>query len=86
MVIRWVLLLTVFLGSAIAVIYSKYHTRELFIEIQSLNKQLDYFEVQWGQMQLELMTLDDHNRIEQEARKRLSLIDPEKEKIIYIKP
>ena len=86
MLIRWVLLLSVFLASAMGVIYSKYHTRELFIEIQDLKNQLDYFEVQWGQLQLELMTLSDHNLIEYEARNKLGLIEPQQEKIIFIKP
>lgn len=85
MLIKWALLLAIFLASAMAVIYSKYHMRELFVEIQDLKKQLDYLEVQWGQMQLELMTLEDHNQIEVEARKKLSFVAPQKNKIIYIK-
>jgi cell division protein FtsL len=83
---KWVLLLAIFLGSAMGVIHSKYYARGLFTEIQNLKKKLDYFEVQWGQMQLELMTLADHNRIERKARNELGLVDPEQEKVIYIKP
>lgn len=84
--LKWILLLAVFLGSAMAVIYSKYYARKLFTEIQSLKKQLDYLELEWGKMQLELTTLADYNRIDHKAKNELGLIDPEQQKIIYIKP
>lgn len=82
---KWVLLLAVFLGSAMGVIHSKYYARGLFTEIQNLKIKLDYYEVQWGQMQLELMTLADHNRVEHKARNELGLVDPQQEKVIYIR-
>lgn len=85
MLLKWVLLLAVFLGSAMGVIYSKYYARSLFTEIQMLKRQSDRAEVEWSKMQLELLTLADHNRIEQKARNDLGLVDPEQENIIYIK-
>jgi cell division protein FtsL len=42
--------------------------------------------VEWGQLQLELTTLTEENRVERVARKNLKLIVPLREKIIYIKP
>jgi cell division protein FtsL len=72
--------------SAIAVIYSKYQSRLLFIEIQKKDKELDDYEVEWGRLQLELTTLTEENRVEIEARKRLMLTLPAQDKIIYIKP
>ena len=83
---KWVLVLTLFLTSAMGVIYSKYHTRLLFIEIQNLKSQLDHYEVEWGKLQLELMTLADHNRVEREARNKMGLVMLQRDKIIYIKP
>lgn len=79
-------LFTVLLGSALAVIYSKYHSRLIFIEIQKQEKALDQYEVQWGQMQLELTMLAEQNRVEQVALKQLKLVMPAHEKIIYLKP
>ncbi|MGZ8191135.1 MAG: cell division protein FtsL [Methylococcaceae bacterium] len=79
-------LFTVLLGSALAVIYSKYHSRLIFIEIQKQEKALDQYEVQWGQMQLELTMLAEQNRVEQMALQQLKLIMPLHEKIIYLKP
>ncbi|MCD2449055.1 cell division protein FtsL [Methylicorpusculum oleiharenae] len=74
------------LGSALAVIYSKYQSRLLFIEIQKQERELDRYEVEWGQLQLELTTLAEENRVEQIAREKLRLVLPQREAIIYIKP
>jgi cell division protein FtsL len=76
----------VLLLSALAVIYSKYYSRLVFIEIQKQERALDQYEVEWGQMQLELTMLAEQNRVELVAREQLKLVMPLREKIIYIKP
>jgi cell division protein FtsL len=81
-----IVLLVALLGSALAVIYSKYCSRLLFIDIEKQERALDQYEVEWGQMQLELTTLADQNRVEQIALKELRLAVPAREKTIYIKP
>lgn len=78
--------LVLFLISALAVIVSKYQSRLLFIEIQKQEKMLDNYEVEWGQLQLELTMLTEENRIESVAKKQLKLKMPQRENIIYIKP
>ncbi len=80
------ILIAMLMLSAIAVIYSKYQSRLLFIEIQKKEKQLDDYEVEWGRLQLELTTLTEENRVEVEARNRLMLKLPAQNEIIYIKP
>ena len=82
----WLVLLSVLLVSAMAVIYSKYRSRLVFIEIQKVERDLDEYEVEWGQLQLELRTLADQNRVENIARTKQRLIIPEREKIIFLKP
>ena len=79
-------LLLLLLVSAFAVIYSKYYSRLLYIDIGQQERVLDQYEVEWGQMQLELTTLADQNRVEQVAIKGLHLVMPVREKTIYIKP
>ncbi|MDD5412183.1 MAG: cell division protein FtsL, partial [Methylobacter sp.] len=79
-------LVLVLLISALAAIYSKYYSRLVFIEIQKQERALDQCEVEWGQLQLELTTLAEQNRIELVAREQLKLVMPAREKIIYIKP
>jgi cell division protein FtsL len=80
------MLILVLLISALTVIYSKYRSRLIFIEIQKQERALDQYEVEWGQLQLELTTLAEQNRVEQVARDQLKLVMPTREKIIYIKP
>lgn len=80
------LLVAMLVLSAIAVVYSKYQQRQIFMEIQNKEKELDEFEVEWGRLQLELTTLTEENRVEIEARNRLMLTLPTQDKIIYIKP
>ena len=72
--------------TALAVIYSKYYSRLMFIDIQKQEKALDQYEIQWGQMQLELKMLAEQNRVELKAQEELKLMVPLREKIIYIKP
>jgi cell division protein FtsL len=72
--------------SALAVIYSKYDSRLIFLEIQKQERALDQYEVEWRQMQLEQMMLVEQNRVELGAREKLKLVMPLREKIIYIKP
>jgi cell division protein FtsL len=75
----------VLLLTALAVIYSKYYSRLMFIDIQKQEKALDQYEIQWGQMQLELKMLAEQNRVELKAQEELKLMMPLREKIIYIK-
>ncbi len=81
-----ILLVVALMLSAIAVIFSKYQSRLVFMEIQKKEKELDDYEVEWGRLQLELTTLTEENRVEIEARNRLMLTLPTQDKIIYIKP
>lgn len=83
--IKRTLLVVVFLATAIAVVYSQYQARTLFIEMQQLKGSLDHYETEWGQLQLELMTLSEHSRIEAAAYSRLHFITPKYDDIIYIK-
>ena len=74
------------LMTALAVIYSKYYSRLIFIEILKQERELDQREVEWGQTQLELTTFAEQNRVEMVAREKLKLIMPIHEKTVYIKP
>lgn len=82
----WSVLVSLLLGSALAVIYSKYRTRLLFIEIQKQERELDKEAIKWGQLQLEITTLTSENRVEIEAHNRLKMVLPNRAAIIYIKP
>jgi cell division protein FtsL len=87
MMLRWTIALVFLVTiSALAVVYTKYRTRVLFVQIQRLEKQLEAYEIEWGQLQLEQTTWAEHNRIERLARKRLGLVLPQRDSIVYLKP
>ncbi len=85
--LRWAVALVFLVTiSALTVVYTKYRTRVLFVKIQRLEKQLEAYEIEWGQLQLEQTTWAEHNRIERLARMRLELVLPERDAIVYLKP
>ena len=79
-------LLMILVLSALGVVYTKYRSRMLFAEIQRLEQELDVYEMEWGQLQLEQNTWSEHSRIERLARSKLGMTFPERNTIIYIKP
>lgn len=83
---HFLLLLLIVVASALGVVYTKYRSRMLFAEVQRLEQELEAYEVEWGQLQLEQNTLAEHSRIEKIARSRLSMVLPQRHQIIYIKP
>ena len=78
-------LLLLVMGSAIAVIYSKHHSRKLFVELQHVRKQIDELNIEWGRLQLEQSAWSAHGRIESIARKRLGMKLPDANEIVYIR-
>lgn len=79
-------LIALVLGSAVGVIYQNNYFRELFMEIQQLEMELDRNEVEMGQLQLEKTTLAGYGRIERAARSEIGLVRPGREAIVYLKP
>jgi cell division protein FtsL len=80
------LLMMVAVGSALAVVYTKHRSRMLFAEVQRFEQELQEYEEEWGQLQLEQNTWAEHSRIERLARTRMEMILPPRESILYIKP
>ena len=79
------LLIIAIMGSAIGVVYSKHQTRKIFVNLQKIYKQIDFLEVEWGQLQLEQSAWSSHGRIEKVARKKLQMTLPKANEILYIK-
>lgn len=80
------LLFILVLASAIMLVYSKHQSRKLFVELQQLKYQIDDLNTEWGQLQLEQSAWSDHGRIERVARVRLSMVMPESDEVVFIKP
>lgn len=80
------LLAAAVLLSALAVVYAKYESRKLFVELQSLQKSRDDMAIEWGQLQLEESTWATHVRIEGTARSRLGMTLPLPEAVVIVRP
>ena len=74
------------LVSSLGVVYAKHQSRKLFVELDTLKKERDEMNVEWGRLQLEQGTLATHSRIEQTAQKRLNMVTPEYEKFLIVRP
>lgn len=79
-------LAVVVLASSLGVVYTKHQSRKLFVELDTLKKERDEINVEWGRLQLEQSTLATHGRIEGAAKKRLNMETPEYEKVFIVRP
>jgi cell division protein FtsL len=70
--------------SAIALVYTKHESRKLFVELESLSRERDELNIEWGQLQIEQSTWATHARIEQVATKELTLVRPDPNEIFVI--
>jgi len=85
-VVSWVILLFALVGSALAVVYSKHESRKVFADIQRLERKIDDYQVEWGQLQLELETWAEHGRVERKARQELNMVVPDRKDTRYVRP
>ena len=79
-------LLLIVIASALGVVYSKHESRKLFVQLQSLEKERDRMDIEWGKMQLEQSTWATHARIERLARKKLDMTIPDAKNVVIIRP
>ena len=74
------------LGSAAGAIYSKHRARELFVQLEKLNRERDRLEIEWGQLQLEQSAWSTHAFVENVARARLHMATPVPQDIEIVRP
>lgn len=70
--------------SAMALIYTKHESRNLFVELEKLTAERDRLDIEWGQLQIEQSTWATNARIEKVASKDLSLARPSTTEIFVI--
>lgn len=80
------LLWGVTLASAAGAIYAKHRSRELFVELEGLNRQRDNLEIEWGRLQLEQSTWSAHAFVESVASSRLKMSAPDPAAIQVVLP
>jgi cell division protein FtsL len=71
-------------ASGVWVTDAKHHARQLFIELERLNREQDQLQIDWGRLQIEQSTWATHPRIESLARERLHLINPADEQLVVV--
>lgn len=71
-------------ASGIWIVAVEHQSRQLFIQAESLNRQLDDLQIEWGQLQIEQSTLATHSRIETLARQRLRLTEPSDNQLVVV--
>jgi cell division protein FtsL len=74
------------LGSAAGAIYSKHRARELFLELERLNRQRDELEIDWGRLQLEQSAWSTHAFVESVATQKLKMTTPRPADIEVVTP
>lgn len=81
-----VVLAVLVMVSALSVVYVKYESRKLFIQLQALQSRRDQMNVEWGRLQLEQSTWATHSRIERVARDRLGMVTPSPDSVVIVRP
>ena len=71
-------------ATGIAVVEAKHRSRQMFVELEELNREQDRLQIDWGRLQLEQSTWATHPRIETRARERLKLTTPPNEALVVV--
>ena len=74
------------LTTGLGVVNATHQNRQAFIQLQSLLKQRDQMEIEWGQLQLEQATWATHGRVEELAHDKLNMLIPTMESVVLITP
>ncbi len=70
--------------SAVEVVIARHETRKLFVEIQTLERDRDNLNEEWGRLQLEQSTWATDARIESVSKTELHMIEPETSAVMLI--
>ena len=71
--------------SGISVVYAKYLSRSLFVELQQVRAMRDQADMEWGRLQLELATRGALGRVMSIASERLQMRVPDAAHIVVVK-
>jgi len=71
-------------ASGIWIVSVEHRSRQLFIEAESLNRELDRLQIDWGRLQIEQSTWGTHSRVEALARQRLRLTVPRDDQLVVV--
>ncbi|BAV96544.1 cell division protein FtsL [Lysobacter enzymogenes] len=81
-----VLLIVANVVSALLVVFARHEHRQLFVQLNKLQRQRDELNIEFGRLQLEQATWAESNRIDQVARERIGMKFPEGGETVVIRP
>ncbi len=70
--------------SAVWVASTRHQARQLFIELEALNRERDRLQVDWGRLQLEQSAWAAHPRVETLAREDIGLDLPDQRSVVLV--
>jgi cell division protein FtsL len=85
----WVATILLWCGvlvSAAGAVYTRHRARELFVQLESLNRHSDNLDIVWGLLQLEQSTWSTHAFVERVASTRLHMATPDPALIQVVQP
>ena len=71
-------------ASGVWIVEVEHRSRQLFIEAEALNRELDRLQTDWGRLQIEQGMYATHSRIETLARDRLQLTVPSGDQLVVV--
>lgn len=80
-----VLLYLAVMASALAVILSAHHNRQMSMDIEALMLEKDALDVEWRHLILEQSALTEHNRVEAMVSKQLDMHRPTPEEEVVVR-
>lgn len=79
-----ILLAAVVIVSALGVVYSRFETRQLYMELLALEKLQAELEIEWGKLQLEEGAVSTNGMVEKKAREQLGMQLPVYEAVEHV--
>ncbi|MFK3647040.1 cell division protein FtsL [Lysobacter sp. K5869] len=81
-----ILLIVANVVSALLVVFARHEHRQLFVQLNKLQRERDELNIEFGRLQLEQATWAESNRIDQVARERIGMKFPEGAETVVIRP
>lgn len=80
------LLIVLNIASAVGVVFARHRHRQLFVELNRLEKARDELNVEFSRLQLEQATWAESTLIDRTARERLGMVLPKADEIVVVRP
>ncbi|MBE2211534.1 MAG: cell division protein FtsL [Xanthomonadaceae bacterium] len=80
------LLIALNIASAVGVVVARHKHRQLFVELNGLEKARDELNVEFSRLQLEQATWAESTLIDRTARERLGMVLPKADEIVVVRP